>query len=545
MKKIVFNEEARKALGRGVDLITNSVKATLGPRGRNVVYGFHYGYPICTKDGVTVARQIEAKDQLEQLGVLLIREVAQKTADDTGDGTTTASVLAQAIFVEGLKSIASGANPILVKRGMDKAVEAVVNHITWQSKAIEGDDSIENVATLSANNDTAVGKIIKQAITKVGKDGVITIEDNVGSTTMTIDVVEGMQLNEGFLSPFFATDRESETCHYENPYILLADVQIDNPVMVKGIIDKAIGTEKRPLVIMCHGLGPIAMQILVSNRVQSGLPIVVCKASQFGEFRKQLLQDISVLTGASIVSSESGLRFEDLELKDLGTCKSFTANKNSTSIVGGGGETSNINTYIKKLGEELDATKDDYSKQKLQERYAKLTSGVAVIKVGGETEVEQKERKMRVEDALCATQAALDGGVIPGGGMCLFNSTKIAVFDSVTTNGSLEASIGASIIKHALEAPLRQIAANSGISAEEIIAEIKSQAQCPQPNYGYNFLTNKYGDLVEMGIIDPTNVVTCALKNAVSVAGMMLTTEVLIADEEEDVITKTPRPRSE
>ena len=531
MKTVLFSDEARLKLQKGINLISNAVKSTLGPKGRNVLYGFHYGYPISTKDGVTVARQVECKDQMEQLGLLAVRQAAVKTADDTGDGTTTASLLVQSIYNEGLKSIVTGCNPVMVKKGIDKAVDAIVKFIEKRSIKVEPKD-ILNVATISANNDRDVGSIVAEALEKVGDDGVITIEDSIDADT-SIDIVDGMQLNEGYLSPYFITDKERLICRYDNPYLLLVDGNVDNPMAIKKIVEDVIVGEKRPLVIICHGMSPVALQVLVSNRVQSGLPIVACKASQFAQFRTDLLGDVAALTGATVAGSVSGVYLKDLSISHLGQCEVFKAGKSYTNIAGGKGDSSTIAMRVQQIDAELKGAQSDYEKQKLQERYAKLTSGVAVIKVGAQTEVEQKEKKMRVEDALCATKTAIDGGVVVGSGVMLLRASKIPI--EVTTQ---DEKIGADIVKRAIVAVIEQIAVNAGLEVGDIKAEIVRNENM---NYGYDFLNDKYGDLLDMGIIDPTKVVVMALRNASSVASMLLCTEAVICEEEEMELTRTPR----
>ena len=537
MKTVLFSDEARLKLQKGINLISNAVKSTLGPKGRNVLYGFHYGYPISTKDGVTVARQVECKDQMEQLGLLAVRQAAVKTADDTGDGTTTASLLVQSIYNEGLKSIVTGCNPVMVKKGIDKAVDAIVVFIEKHSIKVEKKD-ILNVATISANNDRDVGSIVAEALEKVGDDGVITIEDSPDAET-SIDIVDGMQLNEGYLSQYFITDKERLICRYDNPYLLLVDGNVDNPMAIKKIVEDVIVGEKRPLVIICHGMSPVALQVLVSNRVQSGLPIVACKASQFAQFRTDLLGDVAALTGATVAGSVSGVYLKDLNISHLGQCEVFKAGKSYTNIAGGKGDPSTIKMRIQQIDAELKGAQSDYEKQKLQERYAKLTSGVAVIKVGAQTEVEQKEKKMRVEDALCATKTAIDGGVVVGGGTILFRASRMAL-DGLTLNA--DENIGQDIVKRAIVSVIDQIASNAGVSAGDIKAEI---ARNENLRYGYDFLNDKYGDLLDMGIIDPTKVVVMALRNASSVASMLLCTEVVICEEEEMELTRTPKGKSE
>lgn len=543
MKEIRFKEKARQGLKRGVDLIADAVKATLGPRGRNVIYGFHYGFPKATKDGVTVARQVESSDQLEQLGVLLVREVAQKTADDSGDGTTTASVLAQAIFTEGLKSLNTGANPILIKRGIDKATEEVIQFIEEHSQSIEGDEAILNVSTLSANNDSAIGELVASAISQVGDNGVVTIEDNYGSSQSEIQKVEGMQLNEGMIHPFFVTDPDRLIAEYNNPKILLIDGTLENIMPYAKVIEQVLaGENKSPLLIIAHSVTGVALQTLTGSKIQKGLELLACKAPQFGDYRRDMLSDIAVATGATIVGGEVGIRAVDLNYSQLGTCSHVRADRFTTTLIGGGGDVAEISSRIKLLEGQIEESKSDYDKEKLQERLAKLTTGVAVVRVGAHSEVEQQEIKMRVEDSLHATRAAIEEGVVPGGGAVYLKASEAL---EVPSESLEEERIGYGIIKKSLRTPLLQIAENSGVSGEQIIAKILSNGK--DIANGYNFLTNNYVNLIDDGIIDPTKVVKNALKNAASVAGTLLTTEVAIYEREEDVVppTRTPKPRSE
>jgi chaperonin GroEL len=536
-KETVFKEEARDGLKRGVDLIADAVKSTLGPRGRNVVYGFPYGSPIATKDGVTVARQIEATNQLEQLGVLLVRDVAQKTADDCGDGTTTASVLAQSIFTEGIKSLNTGSNPILIKKGIDKAVDEIVAFIEKNSKPISGEDATLDVATLSANNDRDIGKLIADAISHVGDKGVVTIEDNMANNVSEVVTIEGMQLSEGMISPFFMTDTDKMTAQYTNPKILLVDGAIDDIVPFVPVIEDCIKNHKRPLVIIAHDVIGTALQSVVASKAQQGIPLLVCKASQFGDYRSDLLSDIALLIGGMVVGGKIGIMTKDLTYDMLGECESVKADRFTTTIIGGKGD---VTARVEMLDREIEAAVSDYDKEKLQERIAKLTTGVAVIKVGGQSDVEQKEKKARVEDSLFATKAAIDSGIVSGGGtMYLKGSREL----SEGSNLYEEEKIGYSIIRKALRAPICQIASNSGISGEEVIAKICSNGN--SLSYGYDFLNNKYGDLYEFGVIDPAKVVINALRNASSIAGTMLTTEVAIYETEDETYTRTPRGRSE
>jgi chaperonin GroEL len=535
MKVVVFSDEARNKLKNGVDLIANAVKVTLGPRGRNFVYGFHYGYPVCTKDGVTVARQVEAKDQTEQLGLLLVRQVAQKTADDAGDGTTTATLLAQEIFTEGLKTMQSGANPILIKRGIDKAVEEAITYIDSIKKNVESDNNIVHVASLSANNDPKIGNIIKQAIDKVGKDGIITIEDNYQATETELTMMEGMQLMEGLVSPYFITDPVRMEAYQGNPYLIIIDGDIHNVNQVAGILEKSLKTG-RPVCVMANSVHGTVLQNLVQSKMKNNLQLVVVKSPYFGDFRSEQLQDIAILTGATVIGHITGLRPEDASLDHLGQCESIKASRYSTTIVNGQGDKMSIDGRIASIKTMIEKSESDYDREKLRERMSKLTNGVAVIKVGAPTEVEQKEKKMRIEDALLATKAALEDGIVPGGGVTLL----LASYE-IKETGDEEEMIGRRIIKKALRSPIRQIALNAGVEGSEIIAQLHA---VKSSNYGYDFLHNKYGDMFEMGIIDPTKVVKTALINAASVAGMLLTTEAICNEEDELEVTRTPKPRS-
>ena len=558
MEKIVlFGNEAREKIKKGVDLITKSISTTLGPRGRNVIYGYHYGYPICTKDGVTVARQIECTDPTEQLGLLLIRQVAQKTADDAGDGTTTASLLAQAIFTEGLKVLGTGANPILIKRGIDKAVEEAVKFIKQNSKINPTGEELLKIAIISANNESSLGSLICEAIKKAGKDGVITIEDNYKDSSTYIETIEGMQLNEGYLSPYFVTDPIKMEAVYENPYILIADYEINHIQPLMKAIELVVGKEKRPLVIIANNISGQALQTLVMNKHKGGVPLLACKAPYFGDNRSEQLNDLAILTGGVVIGASSGLKFEDIDLKDLGQVDKIISTKSYTTFTGGKGNSNDIQARIGVLQNAINKTESDYEKAKLQERLAKLTSGVAVIKVGGFTEVEVKEKKMRIEDALHASRAALEEGIVAGGGVTLLRASKY--LESFPLPNA-EEGIGWKIIIQALREPIKQIALNSGMDGSEVIANILSYREpiislssssdvkmtvWHNSNYGYDFLTNQYGDLIELGIIDPTKVVRLTLENGASVAGTLLTTEVTCVEKEEIELPRTPKNRSE
>jgi chaperonin GroEL len=556
VKQITFGDEAREKLLKGVNLIADSVKVTLGPRGRNMIYGFHYGYPVCTKDGVTVARQVEAKDQTEQLGLLLVRQVAQKTADDAGDGTTTATLLAQEMFTEGLKVLKSGANPILIKRGIDKAVEEVVKFIDKITIPVKGKDEIIKVATLSANNDPAIGELINEAVEKVGHDGVITIEDNYQDSKTFVEVMEGMQLNEGMISPYFITDAQKMEAEYKNALLIIIDGELHNITQIKGIVEKAIGTG-RPVVLMANNFSGQVLQGLVQSRMKSQLPLLVVKSPYFGDFRTDQLVDISILTGGRVIGPTTGLRPEEAEISDLGQCETIKATRYYTTIVDGKGKPEDIDGRVTMIKFSIEKSESDYEKEKLRERLSKLTSGVAVIRVGAATEVEQKEKKMRIEDALLATRAAMEEGIVPGGGVALLRASR-----AIQETGEEEELIGRRIVKKALRSPLLQIAENAGVEGAEIIAAILSAVPVYQGpyetaedlekksrqivcSYGYNFLTNQFGDLIELGVVDPAKVVKATVINAASVAGMLLTTEVVCNEEREDEVTRTPRPKSE
>ncbi|MFA6100428.1 MAG: molecular chaperone GroEL [Patescibacteria group bacterium] len=559
MKNIIFGDDAREKLKKGVDLIANAVKVTLGPRGRNMIYGFHYGFPICTKDGVTVARQVEAKDQAEQLGLLLVRQAAQKTADDVGDGTTTVSLLVQEIFSEGLRVLKSGANPILIKRGIDKAVTEVIEFIKKVTVPVEGEKEILKVATLSANNDAAIGELINDAVKKAGKDGVITIEDNYQNAATNIEVMEGMQLNEGLLSLYFITNREKMEAEYRQPYVIIFDGDIHNVGQVHAILEKALKTG-RPVVLMANNVHGMVLQTLVQARIKNNIPLIVVKSPYFGDVRTEQLADLGVLLGGRVMGPTTGLRPEDAELTDLGECENVRATRFYTTFVGGKGTQEETESRISMIRTSIEKSESDYDKDKLRERLSKLTNGVVVIKVGAPTEVEQKEKKMRIEDALLATRAAMEEGIVPGGGVTLLKASL-----AIQECGDEEELIGRRIVRKALRSPLNQIAANAGVEGAEIIAAILStewykkvgiyekvgtvenadELERKQHSYGYNFLTNTFGDLIDLGVVDPAKVVKATVINAASIAGMLLTTEVICSEESEDEVLRTPRPKSQ
>lgn len=544
MKVVKFSDEAREKLKKGVDLIANSVKVTLGPRGRNVVYGFSYGYPICTKDGVTVAQKVDCEDQTEQIGLLLVRQAAQKTADDAGDGTTTATLLVQALFGEGLKTLRSGANPILIKRGMDKAVEEILAYIDRIKISIKEDkDMAIKVATISANNDPEIGALIHAAIDKVGSSGVITIEDNYNNSNTYIETVEGMQLHEGLMSPLFVTDTNKMECSYSNPFIIIIDGSIHSISQIKGIIEKALKTG-RPIALMVNEIHPSVLQSLVQSKVQNAVRIMAVKSPYFADYRSQVLQDIAALTGGKVLGSSTGIPPEEAEIEYLGQCEAIKSGQASTIITNGNGYKEDIEGRISQITAAIEKSESDYEKQKLQERLSKLTTGVAVIKVGAPSEVEQKEKKMRVEDALLATQAAIEEGIVPGGGLTLLRAAG-----AITEAGDEEELIGRRILKKVLRAPILQIAENAGLDGREIIAKIMTTSWAnggeeKKHQYGFNFLTKEYGDMVEMGVIDPAKVVRTTIINAVSIAGTLLTTEVVCNEEDEPEVAKLPRQRT-
>lgn len=545
MKNVLFGDEAREKLKKGVDLIANAIKVTLGPRGRNMIYGFHYGYPVCTKDGATAARQVESKDPAEQLGLLLVRQVAQKTADDAGDGTTTATLLTQEIFSEGLKSLRTGANPILINRGIKVAVEEALEYIDEMRIPIESEEDIIKVASLSANNDRAIGELINEAVQKVGLDGVITLEDNYQGDKTYVDVIEGMQLNEGLLSPYFITDPVKMDASYQNASLIIIDDDVLNIVQIKKILEEAIGTGN-PVILMVNNIHGTVLQNLIQAKMKNNFAIAVIKNPYFGEFRTEQLVDLAALTGASVLGPTTGLKSEKATLGNLGKCDSIKITRNATTIISNSQETiPEVEGRVQMIKDMIEASESDYEKEKLQERLSKLTSGVAVIKVGAPTEVEQKEKKMRIEDALLATRAAIDEGIVPGGGLTLLRiSSFIGEEDGVTE----EETIGRRILRRAFLSPIKQIAANAGKDGSEIIAIIPDgdDPKNDSSKIGYDFLTNEYGNLIELGVVDPVKVVKASIINAASVAGILLTTEVLCNEEEEEQPeTRTPKPKSQ
>ncbi|MBR3936645.1 MAG: chaperonin GroEL [Bacteroidaceae bacterium] len=525
-KEILFNTDARDLMRQGVDELANAVKVTLGPKGRNVIIEKKFGAPQITKDGVTVAKEIELADSFKNTGAQLVKSVASKTGEDAGDGTTTATVLAQSIVNVGLKNVTAGANPMDLKRGIDKAVAAVVENIKKQSKAV-GDnfDKIEQVATISANNDAEIGKHIAEAMQKVSKDGVITIEEAKGRDTY-IDVVEGMQFDRGYLSSYFVTDTEKMNCVMENPLILIHDKKISNLKDLLPILEPAVQSG-RPLLIIAEDVDSEALTTLVVNRLRSGLKICAVKAPGFGDRRKEMLEDIAVLTGGFVISEERGVKLEQATMDMLGTAEKITITKDNTTIVNGKGEKAKIADRVAQIKAQIKTTTSDYDKEKLQERLAKLSGGVAVIKVGAPSETEMKEKKDRVDDALCATRAAIEEGIVAGGGVAYIRS--ISALDKLKGDNADEQT-GIQIIRRAIEEPLRQIVFNAGKEGSVVVQKVLEG----KGDFGYNARYDRYEDLVKAGVVDPAKVTRVALENAASIAGMFLTTECVIVEKKED-----------
>ena len=525
-KELLFNIDARDELKKGVDALANAVKVTLGPKGRNVILEKKFGAPQITKDGVTVAKEIELADPYQNTGAQLVKSVASKTGDDAGDGTTTATVLAQAIVSVGLKNVTAGANPMDLKRGIDKAVASVVNTIQDMSETV-GDnyDKIEQVATVSANNDPEIGKLIADAMRKVSKDGVITIEEAKGTDT-TIGVVEGMQFDRGYLSPYFVTDTEKMECVMENPYILIYDKKISNLKDLLPILEPAVQSG-RPLLIIAEDVDSEALTTLVVNRLRANLKICAVKAPGFGDRRKAMLEDIAILTGGVVISEEKGLTLEQATLEMLGSCEKATINKDNTTLVDGAGDKEAIQDRINQIKSELANTTSSYDKEKLQERLAKLSGGVAVLYVGAASEVEMKEKKDRVDDALCATRAALEEGLVPGGGVTYIRAAE--KLEGMKGDNDDETT-GIEIIKRAIEEPLRQIVANAGKEGAVVVQKVREGKN----DFGYNARTDKFENLHAAGVVDPAKVTRVALENAASIAGMFLTTECVIVEKKEE-----------
>lgn len=519
-KQLIFNEEARSAIARGIDQLAEAVKVTLGPKGRNVVLDKKFGSPTITKDGVTVAKEIELKDPYENMGAQLVKEVAEKTSDVAGDGTTTATVLAQAIYKEGLKNVTAGANPAALKRGIEKAVKEVISNLKSISKTIKDKKEIAQVASIAANNDTAIGELIAEAMEKVGKDGVITVEEAKSMAT-TLEVVEGMQFDQGYLSPYFVTDTERMEAVIEDPLILIHEKKISVMKDMLPLLEK-IARAGRPLLIIAEDVEGEALATLVVNKLRGTLNCCAVKAPGYGDRRKAMLEDIAVLTGGKAITEDLGIKLENITLEDLGKTKRVTVGKEETTIVEGAGKSNVINGRIAQIKRQIEETDSDYDKEKLQERLAKLAGGVAVINVGAATETEMKEKKARVEDALHATRAAVEEGIVPGGGVAFLRS--IPKLDNLKLEG--DEKIGVNIVKRALEEPIRQIAKNAGLEDSIVVHKVKNEKQ----NVGFNADTEEYTDMLAAGIIDPTKVSRTALENATSVAGLLLMTETLISD---------------
>ena len=525
-KQISFNTEAREKLKTGIDALANAVKVTLGPKGRNVVIQKSFGAPAITKDGVTVAKEVELEDPVENMGAQMVKEVASKTADLAGDGTTTATVLAQAMMTVGMKNVTAGANPMDLKRGIDKATQAVIAHLKKQTDIIGNDlKKITQVASISANNDNEIGELIANAMSKVGKNGVITVEEARGIETY-VEEVMGMQFDRGYLSPYFVTNAETMTTEYENPLILIHDKKISNMQDIVPILEKAVGAG-RPLLIIAEDIDSQALGVLVVNRLRGNLKVVAVKAPGFGDRRKAMLQDIAILTGGTVISEEQGYKLDQVELDHLGSSEKITVDKDNTTIVNGKGTKKVINARIGQIKSQIETTTSDYDKEKLQERLAKLSGGVAVLYIGAPTEIEMKEKKDRVDDALHATRAAIEEGIVPGGGVALIRA--IGVLDKLTGENE-DQNIGIAIVRKALEAPIRTISANAGVEGSVVLMNILKK----KGSYGYNARTDVYEDLKKAGVIDPTKVTRIALENAASIVGMVLTTECVINDKPEE-----------
>ncbi len=521
-KELKYDIKARESMARGVDILANAVKVTLGPKGRNVIIEKTFGSPTITKDGVTVAKEIELEDKFENMGAQMVKEVASKTSDVAGDGTTTATILAQAIYREGSKLVAAGHNPMAIKRGIDKAVEAVVAELKKISKATKDQKEIAQVGTISANNDTTIGNIIAEAMNKVGKEGVITVEEAKSMET-TLEVVEGMQFDRGYLSPYFVTDPEKMEVNLENPYILIHEKKIASMKDMLPILEQ-IAKMGRPLLIVAEDVEGEALATLVVNKLRGTLNACAVKAPGFGDRRKAMLEDIAILTGGTVLSEDLGIKLESASINDLGTAKRVTLDKDNTTIVDGGGSRKDLEARVRTIRAQIEETTSDYDREKLQERLAKLIGGVAVINVGAATETEMKEKKARVEDALNATRAAVEEGIVPGGGVALLRCQKS--LDKMELKG--EEAEGVAIIRRAIEEPLRQIANNAGEEGSVVVEKVKGLKAAGE---GYNADTNVYEDLMKAGVIDPTKVTRFALQNAASVSGLLLTTECMIAEK--------------
>jgi chaperonin GroEL len=522
-KDIIYREDARNAILRGVNALADAVKVTLGPKGRNVILDKKFGSPLITKDGVTVAKEVDLKEPMENLGARMVREVASKTSDVAGDGTTTATILAQCIYREGIKNVTAGANPMQIKRGIEKAVSVVTEELKRLSKPVKG-KMIAQVGTISANSDETIGTIIAEAMEKVGKDGVITVEESRSMET-SLEVVEGMRFDRGYLSPYFVTDPERMEVVLENPFILIHEKKISSMKDLLPILEK-IAQQGAPLLIIAEEVEGEALATLVVNKLRGTLKAAAVKAPGYGDRRKAMLEDIAILTGGKAVTEDLGIKLENVKLEDLGRAKKVTIDKDNTTIVEGAGKSKDIEARVRQIRTQVDETTSDYDREKLQERLAKLVGGVAVIKVGAATETEMKEKKARVEDAMHATKAAVEEGIVPGGGVALLRAQK--AIEAIKAEGDLQ--VGISIIKRALEEPLRQIAQNAGFEGAVVVARVREM----KTDEGFNALTDKFENLVDAGVIDPTKVVRSALQNASSIASLLLTTEALVSEIPED-----------
>ena len=522
-KEVIFGQEARERMLQGVDILANAVKVTLGPKGRNVVLEKSFGAPRITKDGVTVAKEIELEDKFENMGAQMVREVASKTSDTAGDGTTTATLLAQAIVKEGAKSVAAGANPMDLKRGVDLAVAAVINELKSKAKKVTSSEEIAQVGTISANGDPEIGKMIAKAMQKVGNEGVITVEEAKALET-ELDVVEGMQFDRGYISPYFITDADKMRVELESPYILIYEKKLSNLQTILPLLEAVVQSGK-PLLVIAEDVEGEALATLVVNKLRGGLKVAAVKAPGFGDRRKAMLQDIAVLTGGQVISEDLGIKLENVALDMLGRAKKVVITKDDTTIVAGAGKKADIEARVAQIRQQIEDTTSDYDKEKLQERLAKLAGGVAVIKVGGSTEIEVKERKDRVDDALNATRAAVEEGILPGGGVALIRSQK--VLDRLNTANE-DQKVGVNIVRRALQAPARQIAENAGEDGAVVVGKITDKDVYA---FGFNAATGEYGDLVKQGVIDPAKVVRNALQGAASVAALLITTEAMVAEK--------------
>ncbi|GEC35768.1 molecular chaperone GroEL [Sinorhizobium fredii USDA 205] len=533
-KEVRFHSDARERMLRGVDILANAVKVTLGPKGRNVVLDKSFGAPRITKDGVTVAKEIELEDKFENMGAQMVREVASKTSDIAGDGTTTATVLAQAIVKEGAKAVASGMNPMDLKRGIDKAVDAIVEELKTNARRVTKNDEIAQVGTISANGDTEIGRFLAEAVEKVGNEGVITVEEAKTAVT-ELEVVEGMQFDRGYLSPYFITNPDKMRVELEEPYILIHEKKLSNLQALLPVLEAVVQSGK-PLLIIAEDVEGEALATLVVNKLRGGLKIAAVKAPGFGDRRKAMLEDIAILTGGTAISEDLGIKLENVTLDMLGRAKKVDVEKETTTIVDGAGSKTEIQGRVAQIKAQIEETTSDYDREKLQERLAKLAGGVAVIRVGGSTEVEVKERKDRVDDAMHATRAAVEEGVLPGGGVALLRAVK--ALDSVQTENA-DQKHGIEIVRRALEAPVRQIAENAGAEGSIIVGKLREKAEF---GYGWNAQSNEFGDLYDQGVIDPVKVVRTALQDAASVAGLLITTEAMVAEKPKKEAPVPPMP---